>query len=263
MRSLSIRHIIFLIVSIPVLSRPSLFSMVTATIQGGVVNIQGDDTCDSIDSKKTADELEQKVITLFDDAASLPIALLDGNIEVRTKFDGQYATTLAEAKILKRHPKVFKGFLQNFNEAFASADPMVHEVRALEQDNHREGIKVFLKFPFPLANRVMVHWKYLKMDRNPDEHLLILSEKGNQKLLDNYLTIDEKKKNALGRIFLCAYWIKPVYDVDNNVIGSTIKYVFNGDVGGALPRWVQSSIAPKNSRDSLKTFIDYGGRTLQ
>jgi len=237
-----------------------------ATIQTGLATLQDglDGTCGDIGSKKTGDELEQKVVSLFDEAGSLPLSLSkeDGNIEVRTKFDGQHMTTLAEAKIVQHHPKAFIGFFKNFTKAFAEVDPMVKEVRALEHDNHREGIKVFLKFPFPVADRVMVHWKYLMLNRNKDEHLMIFSEKGNQNLISKHLTAEDRKKFVLGRIFFCAYWVKPVYDVHKNIVGSNIKYVFSGDVGGAMPKWVQSTVSPNNALNSLKGFIGYAGEDL-
>eukprot|EP00555_Chaetoceros_dichaeta_P006981 CAMPEP_0198257790 /NCGR_PEP_ID=MMETSP1447-20131203/7372_1 /TAXON_ID=420782 /ORGANISM="Chaetoceros dichaeta, Strain CCMP1751" /LENGTH=239 /DNA_ID=CAMNT_0043944773 /DNA_START=106 /DNA_END=825 /DNA_ORIENTATION=- len=233
-----------------------------ASLQGGLATLQDSisGTCDGIDSKQIGDELEGKVLTLFEEANSLPISLSkdDGNIEVRTKFDDQYFTTLAEAKIVKSHPKDHKGFLENFLEAFAQADPMVKGINALEHDNQREGVKAFLNFPFPIKDRVMVYWKYLKLNRNQDEHMIILSEKGNQSLLDKYLSPDERENYVLGRIFLCAYWVKPVYGADKNIVGSNIRYMFSGDVGGAMPKWVQSSVGPKNALESLKGFIKYG-----
>jgi hypothetical protein len=237
-----------------------------ASLQGGLIAMLQDSisggTCDGIDSSsiQIGDELEEKVLTLFEEANSLPINLSkdDGNIEVRTKFDDQHLTTLAEAKIVKSHPKDHKGFLENFLEAFAQADPMVKEIRALEHDNQREGVKAFLKFPFPIKDRVMVYWKYLKLNRNQDEHMIILSEKGNQDLLDKYLSPDERENYVLGRIFLCAYWVKPVYGADKNIIGSNIRYLFSGDVGGAMPKWVQRSVGPKNALESLNGFIKYG-----
>merc|ERR1712238_219441 len=71
-------------------------------------------------------------------------------------------------------------------------------------------------------DRVMVYWKYLKLNRNQDEHMIILSSKGNQSLLDKYLSTDEMANNVVGRIFLCAYWVKPVYGADKNIVGSIL-----------------------------------------
>lgn len=265
-------NIILLILSTPVFSRSSFFSMATSTLQTGLATLQdgitGSTTCNNNDidssSKQISDELEEKVLALFSETNSLPISLSkdDGNIEIRTRFDGRHMTTLAEAKLVGPHPDAHKGFLANFLEAFAKSDPMVDKISALERDDDgvREGVKVFLKFPFPIADRVMVYWKYLRLDRNNDEHMIVLSEKGNQDLLAKYLSTDEKKKYVLGRIFLCAYWVKPVYggEDDATIVGSNIKYIFSGDIGGAMPNWVQSSVGPKNALASLKGLIRYG-----
>lgn len=218
---------------------------------------------------RISDDLEKQVVDLFNEAATLPLSLSrdNGNIEVRTKFDGQSMISLAEVKLINQPPSAFKGYLENFNNAFAEADPMVKEVRHLEideSDSHkREGIKAFLKFPSPISDRVMVHWKYLKLNRNKeDDHLMILSEKNNEKLLSEYLTEEEKKKYVLARTFLCAYWVKPVRDVKDNVIGSTIRYVYSGDVGGSMPERIQRWVAPKNALNSVKGIIGYGQKIL-
>jgi len=207
----------------------------------------------------TFHDLEQKVVSLFEKAGSLPVRLSKdgGNIEVRTDFEGQNMVSLAEAKVIGRPPSAFRGFLENFNDAFAQNDPMVREIRHLEHDKSREGIKAFLQFPAPVSDRIMVHWKYLGLDRRPDEHMLILSEEGNGGLLDKHLSTEEKQKYVLARTFLCAYWVSPVSDAQGNVVGSNIKYAYSGDVGGSIPARVQRWIGPKNSLDSLKVLIGY------
>jgi len=208
----------------------------------------------------TFQDLERQVVSLFEKAGSLPLRLSKdgGNIEVRTDFDGPNMVSLAEAKMIGRPPSAFRGFLENFNDAFAQNDPMVQEIRHLEHDQSREGIKAFLQFPAPVSNRIMVHWKYLQLHRRPDEHMLILSEGGNQGLLDKYLSAEEKKKYVLARTFLCAYWVSPVSDAQGQVIGSNIKYAYSGDVGGSIPARIQRWIGPKNSLDSLKVLIGFG-----
>jgi len=242
--------------SLPVQSAPFFASL------AGVAASVGASTCSSEtrDGKAIGADLEKKVISLFDEAASLPLSLSreDGNIEVRTKFDGQSLMSLAEAKVVKQPPSAFKGFLQNFNKEFAEADPMVKEVRHLEHDNEREGIKAFLGFPPPVSDRVMVHWKYLKLSREQDEHLMILSEEGNEKLLERHLSEAERKKYVLARTFLCAYWIKPVRNSSKEIIGSNIKYVYSGDVGGSIPKRIQRWIGPKTALDSVKSVIGFG-----
>jgi len=234
----------------------SFFSM-AATLQE---NFSG--ACNNESNAKTiSEELENEVVALFEESKSLPISLTkdDGNIEVRTKFRGEHFISMAEAKIVtNRRPEEYLGFLENFNDAFAQVDPMVKGVHQLEKGNHREGIKAFLKFPFPVADRVMLHYKYLKLNRNKDEHMMILSEKDNENLLEKYFTSEEKKKYVLGKIFICAYWVRPVTDEKNKTVGSNLRYIFSGDVGGSMPKWVQSSVGPKNALDSLKGFIGYG-----
>jgi len=260
MQLLYLLVLVTLFVSVPVRSRP--FSIMSASATATPLPDTDDSTtCEN--SKKIGDDLEQKLEVLFDEARSLPVSLSrdGGNIEVRNTFDGSEMVTLAEAKFVDNHPNAFKGFLENFNDAFQEVDPMVQKVHSLEKDNKREGIKVFLQFQSPVANRVMVHWKYLKMNRNKDEHLMMLSERGNENLLSKYLTKEEDDNNVLARTFLAAYWVKPVHDEKTKkIIGSNIRYVYSGDVGGYMPKRLINFLGPKTALNSLKGIIGYGGK---
>jgi len=207
----------------------------------------------------TFQDLERQVVSLFEKAGSLPLRLSKdgGNIEVRTDFDGPNMVSLAEAKMIGRPPSAFRGFLENFNDAFAKNGNMVKEICHLEHEKSREGIKAILQFPAPISDRIMIHWKYLELDRRPNEHMLILSEEGNGGLLDKHLSAEEKQKYVLGRTFLCTYWVSPVSDAQGNVVGSNIKYVYSGDVGGFIPAQVQKWIGPKNALNSLEILIGF------
>jgi len=266
-----------LLVSVPVRSRPfSIMSALAARSDGGSNNNE-DDTCNNNDNnnansdsaKRIGDELEQKLEVLFEEARSLPISLSrdDGNIEIRNTFEpgesGDEMVTLAEAKFVAGNPNSYKRYLENFNSAFEEVDPMVKKVHSLERDgNEREGIKVFLKFASPVSDRVMVHWKYVKLNHgvNKDEHLMMLSEKGNANLIRKYLTKEESDNNVLARTFLCAYWIKPIYEKDDTkkIIGSNIRYVYSGNVGGYMPKRLINFLGPKTALTSLKGMIGYG-----
>jgi hypothetical protein len=47
---------------------------------------------------------------------------------------------------------------------------------------------MYLNLPFPLIDRIMVHWKYLNHHRNPDERILIMTEEVNEDILAKHLT---------------------------------------------------------------------------
>jgi hypothetical protein len=214
-------------------------------------------TC-SNESMSMFDRLEQKVDHLFQEGARVPVSISrqNGNIEVRTKFEGQTMTTFAEAKLVDQRPSEFKDFLTNFSRNFPKINPMARNVLHLEHGEGREAVKSILKFPFPLSDRVMIHWKYLQLDRKPDEHILIISEEENEELVVKHLTKDEKEKYVLARTFLCAYVVKPVFK-NGELIGSSIRYVFSGDTGGAIPQWVQRAVGPKTALDSLAGMMKF------
>lgn len=215
--------------------------------------------CLSTNALSEVQLLAKKVETIFEEVASLPVSISreKGNIQVRNKFDGDCMVSVSEAKVVDHHPEDFREFLENFSEAFPKVNPMARNVIPLEGNKDRQAVKTILKFPFPLTDRIMVHWKYLNLDRSPDEHMLIISERGNEDILAKHLTAEEKNKYVLARTFLSVYWIKPVYKENGELCGTNIKYAFSGDTGGSIPAWIQNTVGPKTALDSVKGLIDY------
>jgi hypothetical protein len=206
-------------------------------------------------------ELDRQVSSLFEnDFNSLPVTMSkdSGNIEVRVRWDGNQMLTFCQAKHVDLHPNRFRNFLTDFSSEFPKVNAMAKNIVDLETDesNKRDAVKTFLKFPFPLSDRIMIHWKYLQLDRNPDEHMLILSERGSERLLEKYQSEQEKKKFVLARTHLCAYRIMPVRKGDK-VVGSKIQYVFSGDTGGSIPHFIQNAVGPKTAYDSVHGLIKH------
>merc|ERR1712003_188719 len=44
---------------------------------------------------------------------------------------------------------------------------------------------------------------------------------------------------------------------DRVVVGSSIRYVFSGDVGGNIPQWAQNKAGPKATYGSLRGLLNY------
>ena len=212
----------------------------------------------SVNSHKLYDQLEKEVLKLFDGMDRYPIAMKKdgGNIEVRTTTEGTNVFTFSEAKKVDLTPDKFRGFLQNFADEFGKVNDMVMSTKVIERDpkHRREGVKSILKFPFPLTDRIMIHWKYLNMDRRPNEHMLFLSKQDNESLLAKYHTEKEKHKYVLGHTFLCAYWIRPIME-GGQVVGSNIRYLYNGDTGGAVPKKLQNFVGTKAAFESVHDLI--------
>lgn len=210
--------------------------------------------------------LERKVEALFRDAKKMPVAISrkknkkknEEKIEVKTTFDGDCMVTVAEATEVEHHPDDFRDFLENFGDAFPKVNPMARNVVPLEGNPLRQAVKSVLNFPFPLTNRIMVHWKYLRLNRSPHEHMLIISEEGNQDILRKHLTPQERDQYVLARTFLCVYWIRPIHcPQTGRVRGSSVRYAFSGDTGGTIPAWVQNQVGPKTALDSVQGLMEY------
>ena len=205
--------------------------------------------------------LERQVEELFRTAHKLPVAISRRNIQVRTTFqtDGNGMISIAEATTDEYTPEQFQEFLQNFGQAFPQINPMARNVIPLEGNPlQKQGVKSVLQFPFPLTDRIMIHWKYLRLNRGPQEHMLILSEQGNQDLVNKYLTRKEREQYVLARTFLCVYWILPrKCQRTGRVQGSCIRYAFSGDTGGTIPAWIQNQVGPKTALDSVQGLLNY------
>merc|ERR1719148_227311 len=167
--------------------------------------------------------------------------------------------TIGEAKLVPYHPNEVRQCLENFSDSFPKVNPMCKSVVHLKQQGEiRTGVKSRLKFPFPLSDRIMIHWQYNLFDKDNDEHMVMFSEEGNDALLEEFHTQEEKDNFVLGRTFLCAYWVKPVYNKNkDNIVGSSIRYIFSGDTGGYIPKAIQNTLGPKTAYDSVRGLIDY------
>ena len=206
------------------------------------------------------DSLEAKVRKLFSEIETLPVSISRKGIQVRTKWEGNIMLALGEAKYTPHHPRKFRSFLENFSEDFPKVNPMARKVHIIKKDKEsRVGMKSELKFPFPLTDRLMIFWAHKCLDRSPDEHLLLLSEEDNQDLVKEFHTQEEKDRYVLGRTFLCAYWVRPVFcEKDKSkIIGSSVRYAYSGDTGGSVPKMLQDLIGPKTAFDSVNGLIKF------
>jgi hypothetical protein len=215
-------------------------------------------------SSNIAADLERRVVNLFEDMHNHPVAITrdGGNIQVRTrKSDGNEMMHFGEAKRTSIHPDEFKPFLENFQSEFPKVNFMCQNVKPLtsadRNNGGRVGVKSLLKFPFPLSDRIMIHWKYLRLERSKNEHMLFLSEEANDELLNKHHTAQDKEKYVLGRTFLCAYWIRPLSNDSGEVVGSKVQYLFSGDTGGRVPKKIENAVGPKTALDSIQGLIKY------
>jgi len=207
----------------------------------------------------TVNVLQKKIESIFSETDALPVSISRKGIQVWTKWEGNNMLTISEAKFVPYHPSEVRSFLENFSESFPRVNPMCESVVHLKQQGEiRTGVKSRLKFPFPLSDRLMIHWQYNLFDKDQDEHMIVFSEEGNDALVKEFHTQEEKEKLVLGRTFLSAFWVRPVYEGNkDNVVGSCIRYIFSGDTGGSIPKKIQNTLGPRTAFDSIRGLIDY------
>mmetsp|Transcript_20817 Transcript_20817/g.45083 ORF Transcript_20817/g.45083 Transcript_20817/m.45083 type:complete len:255 (+) Transcript_20817:39-803(+) len=219
-------------------------------------------------NEKMVTALERRVLQLFAEVENLPptISRQNGNVQVRTLFtdeEGQEGrmVNLCEFKNVDFLPQDFQVFFDNFSDILPKVDDLVSTATVVESGAERQGMKVTMEMPFPLAPRITFYYKYSLKHRAPDEHMLILSEVDTEHLIQECMEDGgEYDKYTLARTFLSVYWVKPVYGDakdSSKVTGSQLKYAWSGDMGGLLPTWVQNSAAPKQSLDAIKRLVEF------
>ena len=124
----------------------------------------------------------------------------------------------------------------------------------LEKERKRVGLKGVLHAPFPCSNRLLMLWKYVSQPA-PGEHLLILSDRNNELLMRKYHTAKEKRTLVVAKATI-AYWIQPVKDRDQ-VVGSRLRYLFHGDIGGKIPKWIKSTVGPRGAYDTVHGLLKH------
>mmetsp|Transcript_19155 Transcript_19155/g.24649 ORF Transcript_19155/g.24649 Transcript_19155/m.24649 type:complete len:253 (+) Transcript_19155:116-874(+) len=241
------------------MSRPILKKSMVQSMQSLRVNRSG--------KESLAKSLERRVEDLFQNVPSmeLTVSRQQGNFEVRTEFDGDGGRHISVCQVQKVDnitPDDYFLFFDNFSEEFANVNPMVEECTILEpassdDKEQREGVKVCYDLPFPWQNRVAFHYKYLLKNRIPNEHILILSNVDNQKLLEDHVTEADLEDYVLAHIFLEVYWVKPIKDDEGEIVGSSVNYAFSGDMAGSVPQWIQNSVAPKNAIGAVQNLLEF------
>ena len=69
--------------------------------------------------------------------------------------------------------------MENFHTMMPQFNPLAKSIQEMEKVEGNSVLKGEINTPFPLSNRLMIDIKYVRMNRNPGEHLMVISEEGN------------------------------------------------------------------------------------
>ena len=88
-----------------------------------------------------------------------------------------------------------------------------------------------------------------------NEIFWIASSKGNEEYLHKGISEADSKKFVLATTNISGYHVKPVLDANGKIIGSSIDYCANTDLGGSIPMSIINSFLPQSAIDSVEKLL--------
>lgn len=87
-----------------------------------------------------------------------------------------------------------------------------------------------------MSNRIFVDGRYLWRFPDKDEYYAIFSSKGNEEILEEYVSKNKIGNVVVGKAFMSAYWMKPIRrEGSQEIIGTSVFYVNCCNFGGSVP----------------------------
>ena len=83
-----------------------------------------------------------------------------------------------------------------------------------------------------------------------------MTDQNNQQLVQNYQTPKEKKTLVEVKA-LIAYWVRPVHNDKQEIVGSHLHYLFQGDIGGTIPKWIKATVGPRGAYDTVHGLLKH------
>lgn len=184
-------------------------------------------------------------------------SILNSTIDIRVKWqDDKNMVTYCEVPHVPLLPSAFALYFQNLSNEMPEADVMVKSIEDLETHSSKQALKGILHAPFPCKNRLLLLWKYVVSKPDEKEHLLILTDRDNESLMKKHRTPKEEQSLVVAKA-LIAYWVKPVHNDQHQVVGSHLQYLFHGDIGGKIPKFIKSTVGPRGAYDTVHGLLKH------
>ena len=153
-------------------------------------------------------------------------------------------------------PDDFRTFFERWGEVGASANDTVESITHCGSDEGVDIFKVVAIAPWPISNRVMFSTRYLELDVDGG-HIMLFCSDGNERYMNDeaIFPAKEKKKLVVAAVHLSGWWVKPVKNDQNEIIGTHMLYYSAIDAGGNIPTFVQNSQGPKTALNSIKGAV--------
>ena len=192
-------------------------------------------------------------------AYELKIEEEQGNIQVRQQWDQERNIMLnfGEQKLIPGLvPDDFRVFFERWCEVGASANDSLESITLCGSDEGVDTLKVIALAPWPLSNRVMFSTRYLELDVDGG-HMMLFCSDGNERYMNDeaIFSAKERKKLVVAYGHLSGWWVKPIKNERDEIIGTHMLYYSAFDAGGNIPTFVQNSQGPKTALNSIKGTV--------
>ena len=123
-------------------------------------------------------------------------------------------------------------------------------------DNEEDAIVTEMKLPWPLSPRIFMNFRYVWEYPDRDEYILIFSDKGHEKLWDQFTSREDISKFVVAGSVISAHWFRPIKDAQGRTVGTKLFYFNVSDPGSSAPAWLLNTFVPRAVQE---TFIELTG----
>ena len=150
-----------------------------------MVEAQGAETRDQIRQRikakfyQTLETMEEHPVVIEEE---------DGNIQVRQTWDDSTNTMVNFAVCKFREglvPDDFKPYFADWDQHGASVNDTIDTASKVGSDNGVDIMKILIKAPWPIWQRLMFTTSYLELDQEDGSHLLLMCSDSNEQYTNN------------------------------------------------------------------------------
>lgn len=171
---------------------------------------------------------------MIDNRKTFTRAIEEPNLIIYTSFEESKMAVVSEVPcVVGLYPDEFKHFILNWPECAKLCNPILLEIIQLEPVQGYAVAKTVGDAPWPISKRISYSCRYPHLDYKPNEHVLILSERGSETQIN--FTEQDAKDFALAKLFIAGWYFGPVLDSEGNLVGTKIFNLSSADAGGSIP----------------------------
>eukprot|EP00347_Sterkiella_histriomuscorum_P000916 403374033 len=154
-------------------------------------------------------------------------------------------------------------FFQTFRKVYETQHIWNQHLKSCElfdKDGDTEIIITIFKSPaLFVASRIVMDGVYLNEDKEKSEYMSIFSSIGNEDYWEDYVRQNDISDYAVAKSVISGHWFRPLYNPQNEteIIGTSVFYLNQADLGGNIPTWLKTTFAPKAIVDGWESLAAY------